>query len=122
MSVVGRLLTGLVVGPGMAISLSAAFAQEPESAETTQPAQVYGGPGANFGAIATLDPNVKVTIVPPKSVVIGKGVTIGEGVLIEGKPWVNVLLPDGRTGYVSGSAICTRIEGASVNVGLCPPQ
>ena len=51
----------------------------------------------------------------------GKGVTIGEGVFIEGKPWINVRLPDGRIGYVQGSAVCTLTENASVRVGLCSP-
>ncbi len=100
----------------------AALAQEAEEQlQTTETTQVYSGPGNAFDRISVLQPNVQVTIIPPKTVVIGKGVSIGEGVLIEGKPWVNVRLPDGRIGYVQGSALCTKTENGSVRVALCSP-
>ncbi len=103
----------------MQITLPAAA--EDEKVRTTENATVYAGPATGSGAILVLQPNVQVTIIPPKSVIIGKGVTIGEGVFIEGKPWINVRLPDGRIGYVQGSAVCTLTENASVRVGLCSP-
>jgi UDP-3-O-[3-hydroxymyristoyl] glucosamine N-acyltransferase len=96
-----------------------AFAQANDTVSTKKNATVFAGPGIGFDTISVLEPNVQVTIIPPSSVIIGEGVTIGEGTLIEGKPWINIRLPDGRSGYVKGSAMCSKIENKSYLIALC---
>lgn len=98
-----------------------AFAEEqPNIGKTTEETKLYGGPGQSFGAIKMLAPSTEFIIIPPKSVIIGKGVTIGKGVLIEGKPWHQIQLPDGSTGFITGNFICTATATVEGTIGLCP--
>ncbi len=102
--------------------MNGASAQTKPVLQTTAEAIVYAGPGSNFAAVGTFPAQQRIIIIQPKSVFIGKGVSIGQGVLIEGKPWHQVQLPDGQTGYLSGSLICsssTKVVGIS---GLCQGQ
>ncbi|MEM7301187.1 MAG: hypothetical protein AAF468_08900 [Pseudomonadota bacterium] len=94
-------------------------AQEKVVVESTGKAQVFAGPSRNTAVVSQLQPNVQLIIIPPKSVFIGKGVVIGKGVLIEGKPWHQVQLPTGETGYVTGSMLCLRNGYVEGTLGAC---
>ncbi|MEM9330807.1 MAG: hypothetical protein AAGA53_05745 [Pseudomonadota bacterium] len=112
------IVAGILLPP---LFVSQGLAEDANEVQTTEDAVVHAGPGNGFDRLSVLEPGVQVTIISPSSVVIGEGVSIGQGVLIEGKPWINVRLPDGRSGYVLGSALCTKTENASVRVALCSP-
>lgn len=97
-------------------------AQSYPTAQTTSDVVLYSAKSTNSAGVVTLPSGQQIIIIPPKSVTIGKGVTIGQGVLIEGKPWHQVQLPNGQSGYLAGSVICSPSVHIAGTAGICPIQ
>ena len=116
---VSCLATSLVCAFGISAK---AMAQSNATAQTTEEVTLYTNKSEASSPVMVLPSGQKIIIIQPLSVTIGKGVSIGQGVVIEGKPWHQVQLPNGQTGYLSGSVICSPSTNIAGTAGICAGQ